>query len=219
MTILIVEDESLVSLEIASFIDSLSYSHLIANNAYDAIQKAKEFSPDLVLMDINLHDKIDGIECASEIKQFLDTQVIYITAFYDDDTIERALLTHPAAYLTKPFNRNELKASIKIALSNYELEIQVGDIKLDSKFSYDSLNKLLYFNQEEIHLTKRERELLDLLIRAKQNVVSIYDIENVIWPNKEANENTRRSLIGRLRAKLNHKFIKTIPSLGYKIEF
>jgi DNA-binding response OmpR family regulator len=77
----------------------------------------------------------------------------------------------------------------------------------------------LILNGAVIHLTKQEKKLLLLLLEFKNSVVSIYKIENELWPNKETNENTRRALISRLRAKLNYKFIETVHSEGYRLNF
>lgn len=64
---------------------------------------------------------------------------------------------------------------------------------------------------------KRERQLLKLFINSTNNIVSLYDIENEIWPDKDFNANTTRALISRLRAKLKYKIIETIPSMGYRV--
>ena len=75
----------------------------------EAIKKVKENKPDLVLMDINLHGEMDGIETASKIHSFSDIPVIYLTAYSDDKTLERAKITEPFAYMIKPFKDRELQ--------------------------------------------------------------------------------------------------------------
>ena len=216
--VLIVEDESLVSLEISNFVKSLGYTVCgIATNANEAIEIFKNNEIDVVLMDVYIKGSIDGVECTGIIKNIQDVPIIYISAFSDDSILDRAIKTNPSAYLVKPINRNDLKVSLLIATKTLDEQIYVGDIRLDDEFSFNSLNNELIYKGEVIHLTKREKELLHLLILNKNNVISIYELEIELWPDKEANENTRRALVSKLRAKLNYKFIETVHSIGYKI--
>ena len=87
--ILVVEDESIVSLEIQSRLEELGYE--VAGAVYsgeDAVSTSKEISPDLILMDINLRGDIDGIEAANQIKGALNIPIIYMTAYADEETIQ-----------------------------------------------------------------------------------------------------------------------------------
>jgi len=221
MDILIVEDESVVAMEIESYLMEEGYMNIgIASNGEDGYKKAIESQPNVVLMDINLESSLDGIQTAKNIQKERDIPIIYLTAFADDETIERAIQTNPAAYLVKPFNRRELLAGVKIALrSKQKIQFPQVGIIMNHEFSYDLDNQQLLYCGEFIHLTKRERQLLYLLITSKNKIVSVELMEHQIWPDKAPNENTRRSLINRLRAKLKHQFIETIPSVGYRMVF
>lgn len=221
--VMIVEDELIVAMELENFINSKNEYNLVArvNNIDDALSCALEYKPQVILMDINIKGKKDGIISASLIGEKINTTFIYLTAYCDETTVNRALKTSPVSYLLKPFNRDELYVALKLASNTYhnlyENCSKVGDVLLDKEFSFDSVNKQLILNGEFVHLTKREKELLNFLIKSKNSVVSIYDIENEIWPDKLPNENTRRTLVCRLRTKLNNKFIETIPAIGYRI--
>ena len=218
MNVLIVEDESLVALEIASFVEEQGFiACCIASNAKKAYEITQSKSIDLILMDVHIKGDTDGISCAKKIKSSMDIPLIYISAFSDDETLDRAIETQPSAYLTKPFNRKELKVAMKIATKDKSRTLKVGDIIFDNEFSYDSKNSDLIMLGEVVHLTKQEKLLLSLLVSMKNNIVGIYDLENYIWPDKESNENTRRALVGRLRSKLKYKFLETIHSVGYKM--
>jgi len=221
--ILIVEDESIVALEIASYVKSLGYEVVAtASNANDAVNYALEKEPDAILMDVRLKGEEDGISAAKRIMDEKKISVIYITAFSDDESIERAIETNPAAYLTKPFNRKELVAALKIAIKRSELHgvyTLVGGLKINDEFSFDFEEGQLICCGEYIHLTKKEQELIILLLEAKKRIVDIYTIENRIWPEKVPNENTRRGLILRLRSKLKHQFIETISGQGYRLTY
>jgi DNA-binding response OmpR family regulator len=134
----------------------------------------------------------------------------------DTQHIRRAVDTEPLGYLIKPVNPRELYALLALAAGNSKAHPQ-GDIILDSEFSYDSAMQQLIRNGSFVKLTRRESQLLSLLVASKNGIVSLYDIENAIWPDKAPNENTRRSLVNRLRAKLDNRFVETLPSLGYRI--
>ncbi len=216
--ILIIEDESLVVMDLTLSLSKFGYEVVgSASNYQDAITITKEKKPDLILMDICLNGNIDGIETAKEINRFYDIPIIYLTALSGSNELDRALKTNPSAYLVKPFSTQSLKAAIEIALKKSEKKEIIGDIVFDSEFSYNSKTKELICDNSYISLTKRERELLGLLVENRGNIVTFMEMENIIWPDKSPNDNTRRALVSRLRAKLKYKFIKTIPSVGYKI--
>jgi len=217
--ILIVEDESLVALEIENFVKSLNYNVIgSVTNAKECLTTISKKNIDLILMDVYIKGDIDGIECSKMIKQNTLIPIIYISAFSDDETLNRAISTNPSAYLIKPFNRKELEIAIRISLKKHNSYDKKGDIVLDEEFSYDTTKKELIHNGETIHLTKKELQLLKLFLDKKNALVTYYDIENELWPDKESNENTRRSIISRLRSKLKYRFIQTEHSLGYKFK-
>lgn len=218
--ILIVEDESLVALDLSQSVKSLGYNVAgIVSNSKDAIELTCKEKIDLVLMDICLKGDVDGIDTAKAIKIYdKNIQIIYSTALSGEDDIKRAVQTNPSAYIIKPINIHSLQAAMQIAFINSDNQDSLkGDIVLDDEFSYDSFSNELIHNGTFIKLTKRERQLLSLFINRANQVVSFYDIENEIWPDKNFNVNTTRALISRLRAKLKYKIIDTIPSLGYRI--
>jgi len=224
INILIVEDESIVAMEIKSYIKKLGYTvTAICSNAKDALTIISEQKVEIVLMDICIKGELDGVETAVLIKQsHPHIEIIFLTAHLDDYNVDRAIKIDPTAYLSKPFNREELRVFLKIALRkiNRDASTDVSSkhtIFLDHEFSYDPVNHTLYCCQEIINLTKKENELLKLFIDNKNNIVDFYTLENTIWPNKETNTNTIRTLVKRLRQKLKHKFIETISSRGYKL--
>ena len=216
--VVIIEDESIVAMEIEGFVQSLGYKVVATfSNAAACLALLKKEAVELILMDVYIEGDMDGIACAAAIQSWQKIPIIYISAFSDDETLERAIKTKPSAYLVKPFNREELRIAMKIALSHAQEQQRRGDVIFDEEFSFDTQRDELLHNTQSVHLTKKELELLKLFLNTKNSVLSLYEIENEIWPDKESNENTRRALISRLRAKLNYKFIETIHSIGYKL--
>lgn len=94
--ILVVEDEVVTGMDIQRRLKNLGYDvPVVVTSGEKAIEKAKENHPDLILMDINLNREMDGIEAASRIQSFSDIPVIYLTAYTDEITLERAKITEP----------------------------------------------------------------------------------------------------------------------------
>ncbi|MCX9087135.1 MAG: response regulator [Candidatus Methanoperedens sp.] len=133
--ILVVEDEVIVGIDIQRRLKNLGYTvPVVVSSGKEAIAKVRENNPDLVLMDINLYGKMDGIEAASKIHSFSDIPVIYLTAYTDDKTLERAKITEPYAYIIKPFKDRELQINLEIAFYKSRMEKML-------KESYENLRK------------------------------------------------------------------------------
>ena len=115
--ILIVEDEAIIAMEIESQMQSLGYEVTsIVNTGEEAIGKADSYRPDIILMDIDLRGKLDGIESAEIIRTRFNIPIVFLTAHMDEDRLERAKLTLPFGYLLKPTRERDLKVSIEMAL-------------------------------------------------------------------------------------------------------
>jgi len=115
--ILIVEDEAIIAMEIESLLQSLGYEITsIVDTGEEAIRKAEENKPSLILMDIRLKGEIDGISAAEEILNKFNIPVIFSTAYLDEERIERAKITMPFGYVLKPFQERDLKITLEKAL-------------------------------------------------------------------------------------------------------
>lgn len=115
--ILIVEDEGIIAKDIQSTLNRSGYSVVgIASSGEEAIKKAMEIHPDLVLMDIVLKGAMDGVEAAEHIRDHFDIPVVYLTAYSDDTTLQRAKITEPFGYILKPFQEKELYTTIEMAI-------------------------------------------------------------------------------------------------------
>jgi PAS domain S-box-containing protein len=121
--ILVVEDEKIVAKDIQNRLKNFGY-HVpaIASSGEEAIKKAAEFNPDLILMDIMLNKSMDGVETAKKIREMYDIPVVYLTAYADDSTLQRAKLTEPFGYILKPFEERELYTTIEMALYKHKME-------------------------------------------------------------------------------------------------
>ena len=121
--VLVVEDESVVSKDIQESLKGLGYA--VCGTAFageEAIRKAEALQPDLVLMDIVLKGDIDGVEAAETIRSRFHVPVIYLTAYSDEHTLNRAKVTEPSGYILKPFDERELHTTIEVAMYRHTMQ-------------------------------------------------------------------------------------------------
>lgn len=120
INILIVEDESIVALDLANGLERDGYNITgIADNAEEAQQLFSDNEVDIVLMDVNIIGEKDGIDTAIEILKQKAVPIIYLTAFTDTATIDRIKQTHPAAFLSKPYSLTNVRIAIDLAVNNF----------------------------------------------------------------------------------------------------
>src|SRR4051812_40477376 len=120
--ILVVEDEGLIAMDLKRRLEAYGYLvPAVADTAEGAVHLAASHLPDLVLMDIRLKGKADGIDAATEIRK-LDIPVIFLTALSDAETVGRAGGAQPYGYIVKPFGLTDLQPPIQIALYRHEAD-------------------------------------------------------------------------------------------------
>lgn len=121
--LLIVEDERIVAKDIQSTLQNLGYEILaMVSSGEEAVSRAAEMRPDLVLMDIMLKGQMDGIQAAQVIQDRFSIPVIYLTAYADSSTLQRAKITTPFGYILKPFEERELHTTIEMALYRHQMD-------------------------------------------------------------------------------------------------
>lgn len=129
--ILIAEDETIVAMDIKRRLITLGHEVIAIVATADAcISRAISDRPDLILMDIILKGKQDGIVAAEEIKANLNIPIVFLTAHSDDQTIQRAKLTEPYGYIIKPFEIKDLQSTIEIALYKFRMEARLAESEL-----------------------------------------------------------------------------------------
>jgi len=128
--IMVVEDEWIVAKNIQKHLQKLGYAvpYVVASGE-EAVQLAEKNNPDIVLMDIALLGKADGIETANQIRSRFNIPVIYLTAYVDNKMLERAKLTEPFGYVIKPFGDREIQVAIEMAMYKHKMEKQLKESK------------------------------------------------------------------------------------------
>jgi len=115
--IMVVEDEGVVSIDIRNMLQKAGYNiAAVAFEGEEAVKKAELSGPDLVLMDIGLKGKIDGIEAARRIRERFQIPVVFLTGFADDVTVAKAQEINPSGFIIKPINEEELRNILEDAL-------------------------------------------------------------------------------------------------------
>lgn len=126
INVLVVEDESIVSKDIQYSLKKLGYNVVgAAATGEKAIELAGEKRPDIILMDIMLKGDVTGIEASAEIKEKYNIPIIFLTAYADENTLSKAKVTEPYAYIIKPFKEIDLHTSIEMALYKHGKELEV----------------------------------------------------------------------------------------------
>jgi CheY-like chemotaxis protein len=163
-SILVVEDEPVVAKDIQLSLQRMGYKvPATATSGEEAIRKAGEVHPDLILMDIVLKGRMDGVETVRRIQHTQDVPVIYLTAYADDQTLDRAKETSPAGYMLKPYQPNELRTTIELALhrshhdrhlrENLRWADQTMRCIGDGVVTTDLKGRVTYMNPAAEHLT------------------------------------------------------------------
>ena len=140
--ILLVEDEFAVAMELRDRLDRLGYTvvgHELSGE--DAIAQATATRPDLVLMDVRLDGRMDGIEAARTIREAHPVPVVFVTAYSDDETVQRAADTAPFGYVVKPIEERELYAAIEVALGTHALQRRLERANEDLRRLLNSLRQ------------------------------------------------------------------------------
>jgi len=126
--VLIVEDEFIEATDLKRRLEKLGYSVVgMTANGEDAVKKAEELYPNLILMDIILKGRMNGIETAKRITDNHDIPIIYLTAYFDGKTLEKAKKTAPYGYVVKPYEDMGLKSAIELAVYNHHNEKCLND--------------------------------------------------------------------------------------------
>jgi len=154
--ILVVDDEAIIVMQLERRLSAMGYTIAgMAASGEEAVEKAQSTRPDLVLMDIVMPGKMDGIEAATIITRELDIPVVFVTSFADDTIIAKAKNVRPYGYIVKPFNELEIKAAIEVALFRKATEQE------DQKIKTAALEKLLP-RPESIPVVADDTAYLDL---------------------------------------------------------
>ncbi len=220
--ILLVDDEEDILEMIRYNLEKEGFEIETANNGKEAIEKAKKFNPNLVLLDVMMPE-MDGIETCLAIKDIdglKNTMIAFLTARGEDYSQIAGFDSGADDYITKPIKPRVLVSRIKALLRRTESAqtkediIQIGDIKIDRE------KYLIVKAGEEINLPKKEFELLSLLASKPGKVFTRETILERVWGGDViVGDRTIDVHIRKLREKLGDDYIKTVKGIGYRFDF
>lgn len=219
MKVLIVDDEKDI-LEFLSYnLEKEGFIVHTALNGKSAIEKTKKYKPDLIILDVMMPE-MDGITTCQEIRsipEISNTLILFLTARSEEYSELAGFDAGADDYVAKPIKPKLLISRIKALLKRNKIKasaknIQIGNIEIDrEKF-------LLLYNKEEIHLARKEFNLLYYLMTIPGKVFTREDIISEIWKDAFVGDRTIDVHVRKIREKIGDKYIKTVKGVGYKFD-
>jgi two-component system, LytTR family, response regulator LytT len=196
--ILISEDEVIIAEDLAASLEELGYTTCAIDSGEDTISRIRETQPDLVLLDINLGGNSDGVDIGSQIRQEFNIPFIYLTAYADNATIDRAKKTEPDGFLIKPYDEKSLRSAIEIALYKHD-----NGTKDDKEVNGSSLSKDADVSTDYI------------FVKVKHRIIKVHYSE-IIWVEAYDNysfivTNDQKYLVSSTLKDMEHK----LPSQNF----
>ena len=189
--ILIAEEGEASGSETSETLESLGYNVAgVAKTGTEVIEMAEVFLPDLVLMDIQLEGKIDGIMAASYITSMFKIPVLFVSGEENDEIFEKAAKSFPAGFIIKPFTANDIYSNVEIVLKTTQLKRKQAKIKyelpavllyksmaeLDAYFLLDLKGKILFLNPYAEHLINKD--ITEVAMNSINDYLVFYDIKS-----------------------------------------
>lgn len=226
-TILVVEDEAGIRETLTIFLENQGFHVISASNGKEGLDQLNHQEIHLAIVDIMM-PVMDGITMVMKLREDYDLPVIFLSAKSEDIDKIKGLNVGADDYVTNPFEPLELIARVRSNLRRYtqilELKqvsqtniLQVGELVLNQD------TKQVYIRNEELHLTLKEFQILELLMKQPGRVFSSEQIYEAVWQELAVNTDTIMVHIRRLRKKIerdpkNPDYIKVVWGIGYKIE-
>lgn len=219
--ILIVDDEPDIVEFISYNLKSKGYLIATAKDGVEAIRKAKEFRPDLILLDIMMPNK-DGIETIKELRnnpEFDDTAIIFLTALSDEKYEIEGLKVGADDYIAKPIKPELLATRIGTALRRYKKDEDQEQKQIFGDLEINKTKFTVTYKGQEILLAKKEFELLSLLASKPGRVFLRNEILQRVWGTDViVGDRTIDVHIRKIRQKIGVDLITTVKGVGYKFE-
>jgi len=222
--ILIIDDDEQIRNLIAIYLENEGFEALKVSNAVCGLALLEEQEVDLIILDIMM-PQMNGINAAFKIREEKNMPIIMLSAKSEDMDKISGLTAGADDYLTKPFNPLELIARVKSQIRRYKKYneraerdiIQIGDLEINRS------TRLVFVRGQEIRLTPKEFDILELLVRHKGTVMSMGKIYEAVWQEDAfKSDNTVMVHITKIREKIEDNpkkpiYIKTIWGVGYRI--
>jgi two-component system KDP operon response regulator KdpE len=220
-TILLVEDDPALRRALRTMMRSRDLDAIEVGTGEEAVVVASGGTVDVIVLDLGLPD-IDGLDVLRRVRSFSDVPVIVLTAHHEQSEKIRALDAGADDYVTKPFDTEELLARIRATLRRVPQASPAPTLVRADDLEIDLARRRVTRNGEQIHLTRTELSLLELLVRHPGKLLTQEFILREVWgPGYGTESNYLRVYVGQLRKKLGDeaahpRLILTEPGIGYR---
>ncbi len=220
LTLLYIEDDNELRKQFVRILSTKFKKIYEATNGVEALKKYEDYSPDMMLVDINI-PKINGLDVIEEVrKSDKNTPIVILSAYSDQEILLRAVKLGLSEYLIKPVPHKKLLTVLQDMALRYQTEIEENNlILLKNDYSWKKKERVLCYGDDIIPLTKRERIFLSMMVDHVDSIVAFSSISYLIWEHEENQiaYNSFSHLLKRLKKKLPVDLIENIYGEGYRI--
>ena len=216
MNILLLEDDFDYQQSIQEYLTLLEYQVDTFSNGDDAFNAIYEQHYHLLILDIRVPG-MSGYEIVKQLREDNNpVPIIFITSLTDINNLSLGYELGCNDYIKKPFSPKELKYRVEQLIKAFYFQSQ-NNISLTKHYHFDTKNKQLFKQNQQIHLTKKESEVVFTLISKKDCYVSCEELRQEVWNDKFINEADIRVCIKNIRQKSDKELIENRRGIGYKI--
>ncbi|WP_295054963.1 response regulator transcription factor [Sulfuricurvum sp.] len=216
-SILIVEDDLIALASLTNIFKRYFNNVITATNGYEASDCILSHKIDIILTDMRMPYQ-DGVDFIQQIRELdFNTPAIFMSAHSDSETLLRVIPLKISEYLIKPI---QISKVLELCLKMFKEKTKIIDkylYQLNNGIHIDLDDKTVYKEGEMVFLTKKEFELLFLLLKNRHSILSKIQIEYALWNGEMISESSVKTLIKKLREKIGEDAIVTVKNLGYKI--
>lgn len=214
LKILYIDDERLIRENAVEYLSFYCDHVYRAIDGIDGLEKYKKYRPDIIITDIKM-PKLNGMEMIKKIRiHDKKTKIILATAFLETPYLLQAVELGLVKYLVKPITADKLLPVLKSCVEDLIEDNNIFHIS--KSFIYDTFNKTLFCNKEQVALTKKEMLFLDMLIQNHKRAVPYEELNHYVWDGFMSDD-AMRSIVKELRKKISKQAIKNISGIGYQI--
>ena len=212
--ILLLEDDLLFGETLTDLLEDEGYEVTLSPNGQNALDATYQNKFDVYLLDINV-PLIDGISLLEELRDANDnTPAIFLTSHKDKEMLSRGFASGGDDYITKPFDNDELLLRLKAVLKRTIKD----EVKCVNLLCHDTVHKRILYDKKELDLSKKEYELLLLLMKHADSAVPKEMISDELWSSSEGgSDGAIRVYINRIKHLLPNIIIQNIRGIGYKL--